>query len=133
VSLALGSAHADRAEAQSFDYVFCNRTGLTAYIAIVVRLGISDTRFEARGWYAAPPRQCINTGNYPSGYAYYYAEDGQNGFWGSDHVTLCVQYPGPFQRVLTNNYTCRSNERLRGFTEVRAEPDIATMTINLNP
>jgi hypothetical protein len=43
-----------------------------------------------------------------------------------------VQYPGPFSRVNSANYTCASNEELRGFTLNNIGSNIGTFTWNLN-
>ena len=76
-----------------------------------------------------------NVGSFPRGWAYYYAEqdDPGTGFWGADDVGLCVAYPGPFERILTQNYNCANNEVVQGFKGVFIEPNTGSMTVNLNP
>ena len=134
-SLAMLFVAAGEARSQTFDYVFCNKTNIKVFVAVATLVSPRDSRFKVQGWWTIQPNQCGNVGSFPRGWAYYYAEqdDPGTGFWGADDVGLCVTYPGPFERILTQNYTCGNNEVVQGFKGVFIEPNTGSMTVNLNP
>lgn len=134
-SLAMLFVAAGEARSQTFDYIFCNKTNIKVFVAVAALVSPRDSRFKVKGWWTIPANQCGNIGSFPRGWTYYYAEqeDPGTGFWGADDVGLCVAYPGPFERTLTQNYTCGSNEAVQGFKGVFIEPNTGSMTVNLNP
>ena len=134
-SLAMLFVAAGEARSQTFDYVFCNKTKIKVFVAVATLVSPRDSRFKVAGWWTIPANQCGNIGSFPRGWTYYYAEqdDPGTGFWGADDVGLCVAYPGPFERILTQNYNCANNEVVQGFKGVFIEPNTGSMTVNLNP
>ncbi len=134
-SLAMLFVAAGEARSQTFDYIFCNKTNIKVFVAVATQVSPSDSRFKAQGWWTIPANQCGNIGSFPKGWVYYYAEqeDPGKGYWGSDDASLCVRYPGPFERILTSNYTCGNNEAVQGFRGIFVEPNMGSMTVNLNP
>jgi uncharacterized membrane protein len=134
-SLAMLFVAAGEARSQTFDYIFCNKTNIKVFVAVATLVSPRDSRFKVQGWWTVQPNACGNIGSFPRGWAYYYAEqdDPGTGFWGADDVGLCVTYPGPFERILTQNYTCGNNEVVQGFKGVFIEPNTGSMTVNLNP
>ena len=84
-----------------------------------------------RGWWSIPPKDCVNLQRVPKGWVYDYS-DGQGTQWNGKDVNLCVVYPGPFERILTQSDTCQQ-EYLKGFTgtEIK-DPQMQTYTITLN-
>ncbi len=123
------------ARSQTFDYVFCNKTSIKVFVAVAARVSPNDQRFKVQGWWTIPAGQCGNVGTFPRGWAYYYAEQDDPGtvYWGADDVQVCVNYPGPFERVLTPNYSCGSNQTLQGFKGIFIDPNTGSMTVTLNP
>jgi uncharacterized membrane protein len=123
------------ARSQTFDYVFCNKTNIKVFVSVAARVAPSDQRFKVAGWWTIPAGDCANVGAFPRGWTYYYSEQDEPGtvYWGATDVSLCVQYPGPFERVLQDNYTCGSNEQVQGFKGVFVEPNTGSMTVTLSP
>ena len=114
---------------QTFDYTFCNKTGQVFCIATWWR------RRQALHAAVDDGRYCANIGAFPKGWAYYYAEQDEPGTarWEADDVGICVEYPGPFERILTPNYSCGSNQKIQGFKSIFVDADSASVTITLDP
>jgi uncharacterized membrane protein len=87
-----------------------------------------------QGWGNAGPGTCSTIGTFPLGWFYYYAEETntQAVVWSGTAANLCVAYPGPFDRIDTANYTCQSNEILRGFSGSQISTTTGAFTWNLN-
>lgn len=129
--LCLGSAGA---QAQTFRLQVCNHSTVQASVATVSQVSPTDDRYVVEGWWSVGPGSCEWIGYFPQGWFYHYAEqtNTQEIVWEGTDAHLCVQYPGPFQRINTANYTCQSNERLRGFTGDLISPNTGTFTWNLD-
>jgi uncharacterized membrane protein len=126
---------AGEARSQTFDYVFCNKTRIKVLVAVATLVSPGDKRFKVEGWWTIPAEQCANIGAFPKGWAYYYAEqdDPDTARWEADDVGICVEYPGPFERILTPNYSCASNQKIQGFKSIFVDADTGVITITLNP
>jgi uncharacterized membrane protein len=133
-SLAMLFVAAGEARSQTFDYVFCNRSNTKIFITIATQVSPRDQRFKVAGFWSLPAGQCGSVGSYPRGWVYYFAEQDEpgTGFWGGDDAGICIRYPGPFERILTPNYTCGPNETVQGFKGVFVEHNSASLTVNLN-
>ena len=44
-----------------------------------------------------------------------------------------MEYPGPFERILTPNYSCGYNQMIQGFKGIFVDAGTATITITLDP
>ena len=130
-SLFIGSAGA---QAQTFTFVVCNHNNVEASVATASHASATDSNFVVQGWWSVAAGACSTIGTFPQGTFYYYAEqtNTQQLVWQGKDAQVCVQYPGPFSRVNTTNYTCASNEQLRGFTLSTIGSNIGTFTWNLN-
>jgi uncharacterized membrane protein len=130
-SLFIGSAGA---QAQTFHFRVCNHSNVQASVATASHVSPTDGDFVIQGWWNVAPGSCDWIGYFPQGWFYYYAEqtNTQQWVWKGSDVQICVRYPGPFERVNTNNYTCKSNEELRGFTGKDIGSNIGTFTWTLN-
>jgi uncharacterized membrane protein len=127
---ASGGAHS-----QTFVWRVCNKSAVNAAVAVSARVSPSDSRFQVQGWWAIAKGECANIGNFPQGWVYFYAEqDGGSGnvYWGGNTTQICVRYPGPFTRIATANYTCRSDERLRGFDGAFIPDNTGTYTVTID-
>jgi uncharacterized membrane protein len=132
-SLAIVLAGSGRAHSQTFTWQVCNQSGVRAAVAVTARVSPSDSRFQVQGWWVVDSGQCINMGNFPQGWVYIYAEqDGGGLYWGGNTTQTCVRYPGPWTRIATANYTCRSDERLKGFDGTFIPDGTGTYTVTLN-
>jgi uncharacterized membrane protein len=134
-SSAMLFAAVGEARSQTFDYVFCNKTSIKVFVAVAALVSPGDKRFKVQGWWTIPAEQCADIGAFPKGWAYYYAEQDDPGRarWEADDVGICVEYPGPFERILTPNYSCGSNQMIQGFKGIFVDAGTATMTITLDP
>ena len=126
---------ASPAEAQGsgqFLFRVCNNSGVTAAVAISPHVSTSDSRFRVVGWYVAEPG-CTNIGSYPKGWFYFFAEQRNSGriYWGNNDIQLCVEHPGPFDRVNVAGYTCDSSD-LKGFSSEFIDAGTGTYTWTLN-
>ncbi len=50
--------------------------------------------------------------------------------WAGNDTHLCVEYPGPFQRVHNPGHTCEAH-LLRGFTQKYIPDDVGRFTLTL--
>lgn len=121
------------ASSQTFLFRVCNESNVTAAVAISTHVDVDDQRYAVQGWWAVEPGDCDNIGHFPKGYIYYYAEQRNSGrrYWGGDDLMLCVRYPGPWRRINGPGYSCRSDEKLKGFVQNFIEPDTGTFTWRL--
>jgi uncharacterized membrane protein len=123
---------APAAKAQTFTLEVCNKTNVSASVAISNRIAPGDARFEVQGWWTVPSGNCENLGEYPQGWFYIYAEQTNSGqiVWEGD-FPLCVQYPGPFDVVHATGTTCPSDQ-LKQFTAEDIPSTTGTYTYTLN-
>jgi hypothetical protein len=64
----------------------------------------------------------------------FYGEQRNSGgarFWGKNDLMLCVEYPGPFERVNTPEYTC-DKAMLKGFHAINIGPRQHEYTFTMN-
>lgn len=110
------AAYVTPASAQSgyFSFTVCNRS---AHDADVATHGLIGGAWVVQGWFTVYRGQCRYIGSYGQGafdtfaigrYRDVYWDGVNNG----GTLNLCLAYPGPFRRVNTAGYTCRSNEKL---------------------
>jgi len=134
VVLCLGSV---AARAQTFNFQVCNKSTVSASVAVAALTSPGASQFLIEGWWTVPAGNCQTIGSFPTGSFYYYAEEtGNSGYqWNGTAGNLCVQYPGPFARVDSGNssYNCQSSEVLRGFISEMVPSNENTLTWNLNP
>ena len=130
-SLFVGTAGA---QAQTFTFKVCNHSKVSASVATASHVSPTNGNFVVQGWWTVTAGACSTIGNFPQGTFYYYAEqtNTQELVWKGNDAQVCVQYPGPFSRVNSPNYTCASNEELRGFILNTIGSNIGTFTGNLN-
>jgi uncharacterized membrane protein len=129
--LFVGSAGA---QAQTFHFQVCNHSNVQASVATASHVSPTDGNFVVQGWWSVGPGACEWIGYFPQGWFYYYAEqtNTQDLVWKGTDAQICVQYPGPFERTNSANYTCANNEELRGFSGTNIGSNIGTYTWNLN-
>ena len=130
-SLFVGSAGA---QAQTFKFVVCNHSNVQASVATASHISPTNGDFVVQGWWSVAAGACVTIGSFPQGTFYYYAEqtNTQELVWKGTDAQVCVDYPGPFSRTNTANYTCKSNEELRGFILHTIGSNIGTFTWTLN-
>ncbi len=110
----------------------CNYSGLKVQMAVSTLMSPADRRYHVFGWYVLDAG-CTDIGYFARPWLYFYAEEYNRGaqyrYW-PGNFPLCVDYPGPFDRVHTAGVTC-DEDNLKLFTETRVEPTTGIMTINL--
>ena len=108
----------------------CNSSPLQAFTVMASRVSVTDQRWVLRGWWSVPAGQCINAQRVPKGWVYDYSES-EKSRWDGKDVNLCVQYPGPFERIINQSDQCPP-EQLKGFTGVQlTDPQMQSYTITL--
>jgi uncharacterized membrane protein len=123
------------AQAQTFNFQVCNRSGVSASVAVSGLTGVGSNQWNVEGWWTVPNGDCRVLGSFPDGWFYYYAEQtgASQNQWTGTALNLCVQYPGPFERVNFSGYNCQSSEQLRGFNGTLMPSNEGTFTWTLNP
>lgn len=123
------------ARAQTFTFEVCNQSSVSASVAISSLVAPGSSQWQVEGWWIVPAGGCQSIGDFPQGNFYYYAEEtgASQNQWNGTSVNLCVAYPGPFDRIDLNNYSCQPSEVLRGFTGELIPATTGTFTWTLNP
>ena len=121
------------AQGALFTLRICNSSSVTAGVAIAARLDPRNRTLA--GWGIVEPGDCIEAGTALKGWIYHYAEEvtqrGRKAVWAGNEIRLCVEYPGPFRRQLSDGYECNQRE-LKGFGASFVAENIGTYTLNLN-
>lgn len=100
-----------------FTFTVCNKSGIWAAVAVSGVEAPGSNSWVVRGWWKVAPGQCADIGKFARGTFYALAEELNNpqvGWKGHD-INLCVQYPGPFNRINSGGETC-SGDELQPFT-----------------
>jgi len=121
------------AQAQMFNFQVCNQTGYSASVAVSSLTAVGSSQFVVAGWWTVGAGTCSTIGTFPQGWVYYYAEVTGNASlrWAGTALSLCVDYPGPFDRVNLPGYTCPGDD-LKGFNAEQVDPATSTFTWTLN-
>jgi uncharacterized membrane protein len=119
------------AQAQTFNFEVCNKSNVSASVAVSNLEAVGGSRFEVQGWWTVAAGNCESLGNFPQGWFYIYAEQTNTGqeVWEGD-FPLCVQFPGPFDRINSAGVTCSSDE-LKMFTAEEIPSTTGTFTYTL--
>jgi uncharacterized membrane protein len=133
LALAVCCAGSADARAQTFRFRVCNQSNVTAAVAISNYVAVGDNRFVVQGWWSVGAGSCEWLGYFPKGWFYYYAEErnAQRLVWEGNDIKLCVRHPGPWERINTTGYNCRSDETLRAFGSEFITNDAGTFTLTL--
>ena len=121
------------AQAQTFTFEVCNKSNVSASVAVSNLVAVGDSRFEVQGWWTVGAGNCRSIGNFPRGWFYLYAEQTNSAriVWSGKDLNLCIEYPGPFDRINMSGYSC-SSKNLKGFTAELIGSDTGTFTWTLN-
>jgi uncharacterized membrane protein len=119
------------AQAQTFNFEVCNKSNVSASVAVSNLESVGASRFEVQGWWTVRAGDCESLGNFPQGWFYIYAEQTNTGqeVWEGD-FPLCVEFPGPFDRINTAGTTC-SADNLKQFTSELVPSTTGTFTYTL--
>ncbi len=110
--------------AQMFPFMVCNRTAQTASVAVAAHASVTDTRWQAQGWWMVSPGQCSAIGSFPQGWFYYYAKSDSRDWPGTDKdkSNTCVRTAN-FKREDPEGYKCAGDEKLVPFNGKHIESD----------
>jgi uncharacterized membrane protein len=122
------------ASSQTFKFRVCNHSDFNASLAIAAHPSPGDDRFLVKGWFNVSKHSCEWIGEFTKGWFYYHAEerDRQRIIWEGKDIQVCVRHPGPWERINTTGYTCRSDEVLRGFAAEFIAAGTFVFTLNLD-
>jgi uncharacterized membrane protein len=117
----------------TFVYRVCNQSAEVAFVTLVMLTAPGSSNLILRGWWAMEVGECAGLAVVPRPGLFFYAEtaitNGKQVVWRGDDVELCVDYPGPFERVPGGD-TC-GPERMKGFKKILVPSEIGTLTTNL--
>ena len=121
------------AQAQMFNFQVCNQSSYSASVAVSNLTAAGSSQFVVAGWWIVAPQSCSTIGTFPQGWVYYYAEVTGNSSltWAGTALSLCVDYPGPFDRINQVGYTC-TGDSLKGFNGELIDAATSTFTWTLN-
>jgi uncharacterized caspase-like protein len=132
-TIALQEAERLGDEAKLFMLKVCNKSPRNASVAVMGRTAVKNDEWHVQGWWNVHSGQCSNIKRYVKGNIYLFAqEDGNASFaWKGKDLPLCVEVPGPFDRVNREDYNCHSPEKTVTFSAFSVSDP--TFTWNLNP
>ena len=114
-----------------FTFNLCNNTSRKIVFAVSYHVSPVDRQFMVKGWGSVEKRECKDL-TFPKGWFYFYGEQqGTRKFWGGTDSTLCVTYPGPFERVNTAGVQCEAS-RLKGFRSKYIPPSQDKYSLSLD-
>jgi len=107
---------ADQIQASYFNLKICNRTTYTVAIATIAREQPGTSDWHIRGWRIVEANSCVVAGRYAKGkfYAMAQVKGKSRGWFGT--FKQCVEYPGPFNRIINQNSSCPDDGKQRGFS-----------------
>jgi hypothetical protein len=123
--LSMMSIGTGQAWSQTVRVTVCNDSSIPAWVAVVGRPSPADNRLFISGWYSVESGGCTDTQYVAAGFFYLYAESSPLNkespplviVWPGNDLTVCVDYPGPFNRLLTGN--CAANNQ-KIFTRIQS-------------
>jgi uncharacterized membrane protein len=117
-ALATLTLGASESWSQSSLVQICNKSQWDLAGAITSRPSANDSRWLISGWYLVKRGACRDIKQVPlRSWIYLYAEDDGgpgNIVWTANDQRFCVTYPGPFDRIISDDYRC-GGANLKGF------------------
>jgi uncharacterized membrane protein len=128
-ALSMISVGVGEARSQDAFVVVCNRSGIDAWVAVTAHPTTGDPRFLISGWFEVVPGSCRELYYVGRGWAYFYAETSRGeAYWAGNSQRFCVNYPGPFNRYISDAYNC-SGVFLKSFNGYYVEGGTFTWTL----
>lgn len=121
-------------ELDYFQFEVCNRSKYDARVSVMGRKDLQSRDWIVEGWFRVPAHDCMIIGRYAKKEIYSVAlvKGSSRLAVRGNAAKLCVQFPGPFARVNTAGYRCRSNERLESFRKIEVMSGVKKFTWNLD-
>src|SRR5262249_35107378 len=100
-------------DAKFFMLKVCNKSTRRASVAVMGRIAPDSNDWHVQGWWTVPAGQCTNLTKYVKGTINVFAQEyGNSSFaWKGSGPKLCVDFPGPFDRVDHVGYNCLASEK----------------------
>ena len=120
--------------ARLFSFEICNPTTFAASAAIAGRKDPASSDWTVQGWWTIAAGSCVSVGTFAKRKIYAMAKvRGElEGWYGSD-TKQCVEFPGPFQRIVSANTKCPASGKIIGFQAFDIETDTHTWRLSSNP
>jgi uncharacterized membrane protein len=120
--------------AKVFVFEVCNRATDPVAIAIAGRRNPDFSDLTVSGWGLVDPGACKPLGKFARGriYAVAQVKGSRKGWYGND-AKYCVEFPGPFDRVVSANSSCPSSGKVVGFQEFIVTTDKHTWSLDGAP
>ena len=120
-------------QANYFNLRICNQTAYAAAVAIAGHKEVGPV-WSVLGWRVVDANACRQVGRFAKGKVYTMAlvHNELRGWFGSD-TKQCVEFPGPFDRVVDKNATCPTTGKVFGFVEQTVTAGDHTWYINGEP
>src|SRR5205823_2200071 len=105
-------------DAKFFMLKVCNKSTRRASVAVMGRTAPDSDDWHVQGWWTVPVGQCSSLSKYVKGTIHVFAQEyGNSSFaWKGNGPKLCVDFPGPFDRVNRAGSNCRSSEEAASFS-----------------
>jgi uncharacterized membrane protein len=105
-------------DAKFFMLKVCNKSTRRASVAAMGRTTPDSDDWHVQGWWTVPAGQCTALSKFVKGTIHVFAQEyGNSSFaWKGNGPKLCVDFPGPFDRVNNDGYNCRSSEKQASFS-----------------
>jgi uncharacterized membrane protein len=104
--------------ADRFQFRVCNKSSIPLFAAMLYKTG--ENTWRMHGWAPFKPGTCGPVrGTFPRNDFYWYVEDapGNVTYSGKDAYG-CINSDDGFDRTVTGDYQCASNEKVVGFTKI---------------
>jgi uncharacterized caspase-like protein len=119
-------------DAKFFMLKVCNKSTRRASVAVMGLTAPDNSDWHIQGWWTVPAGQCTSLRKYVKGTIYVFAQEyGNSSFaWKGSGPKLCVDFPGPFDRVDQAGYNCRPSEKPASFSSFSVADDTFTWDLN---
>jgi uncharacterized caspase-like protein len=119
-------------DAKFFMLKVCNKSTRRASVAVMGRVAPDGDDWHVQGWWTVPEGQCSSLKKFVKGTIYLFAQEyGNSAYaWKGNGPKLCVDFPGPFDRVNRDGYNCRSSEKPASFSSFNVSDETFTWDLN---
>jgi uncharacterized membrane protein len=119
-------------DAKFFMLKVCNKSTRRASVAAMGRTAPDSDDWHVQGWWTVAAGQCTALSKFLKGTIYVFAQEyGNSSFaWKGNGPKLCVDFPGPFDRVNHPGDNCRSSEKTASFSSFTVSDETFTWDLN---
>ena len=117
-----------------FNLEICNRTNYSVSTSVIGRKDPSNTDWAIKGWHNISANACVQVGRFAKGKIYTMAKmyGDARGWFGND-TKQCVEFPGPFDRNIAQDFACPPTGKTVGFFGVNVSDANYTWNITGEP